>query len=355
MIHIENKALRDMVSALESLLEGRLIDVRSFPEDTGVDFVVEIDTIQGKWIMPVEVKKQAYPRDIRQAVWGFDEFRRKNDLMKNIVPVFVAELISEGAREMLKAHNIGYYELSGTFFIRHNHMLIDIQRPRKRTTKAGVVDLFSGARERVVHALLQSHGMWFSGEELSELSGTSAYTVSGVLRELELREWIVKSREGGRSQRRRLTHPGDLLDAWADATRRRKKHKIHGYLFAADVVDCIKKIQRKAGGFDEDITWAVTGALAANQASPLLTGVNVAEIIVPLDKAELFTRSAGIKYAEKGYNIIVHEWAGAGLQFIKTENDFPVASNFIQYLSLLDGKGRNAELAEQFRRDILEI
>lgn len=38
----------------------------------------------------------------------------------------------------------------------------------------------------------------------------------------------------------------------------------------------------------------------------------------------------------------------AALQFIRHENNIPVASNFIQYLSLLDGKGRNAELAELF-------
>lgn len=355
MIHKENKPLQDMISTLESTLEGKIIDLSYPSDDTGIDFVFEIGTAQGKWIVPVEVKKQAYPRDVKHAIWGFDEFCRKHNHKQNVVPIFVAELISEGAREVLKDNNIGYYELSGTFFIKHKQTLIDIQRPRKRVTKTGVVDLFSGAREMVVHALLQSHGEWFSGEELSDLSDTSAYTVSGVLKELELREWLVKSSEGGRSQRRKLTNPSALLNSWAEATKKRKKNKFYGYLFASDSVDCVKKIERKASHFAEEINWAITGALAANQASPLLTGINVAEIIVPLDKAELFTQSTGIKYAEKGYNVIVHEWAAAGLQFIKTENDFPIASNFIQYLSLLDGKGRNAELAEQFRREILEI
>jgi len=63
----------------------------------------------------------------------------------------------------------------------------------------------------------------------------------------------------------------------------------------------------------------------------------------------------GIKRAEKGYNVVVHECPPAALQFIRYENNIPVASDFIQYLSLLDGKGRNAELAELFRLNILEI
>lgn len=355
MINIENKPLQEMASALENVIGGKFTNLNSLMNTAGIDFVFEFATEQGKWLVPVEVKKQAYPRDIKYAIWGFDDFRQKHPRNSNIVPIFVAELISEGAKELLKRHEIGYYELGGTFFIKHKQTHIDIQKPRKRTTKIGIVDLFSGARERVVHALLQSQGKWFSGEELSELSGTSAFTVSGVLKELELREWLVKSSEGGRSRRRRLKNPSELLNAWVEATKKHQKNKFYGYLFASDAIDCVRKIERKASNSTNEISWALTGSLAANQTSPLLTGVNVAEIIVPLDSAEQFIQSTGIQYADKGYNVVVQEWAPAGLQFIRDDEEFPIASNFVQYLSLLDGKGRNAELAEQFRRDILEI
>ncbi|ANM78327.1 hypothetical protein SENE111051_13635 [Serratia nematodiphila] len=355
MIQSENKLLQDVVSTLESILEARIKKWSGLPGDDGIDCVLEVRGIQGVWIMPVEVKKQAYPRDIRQAIWRIEEFCQKNANEPDIVPIFVAELISEGAREMLKKHDVGYYEMGGTLFIKHKQSIIDIQKPRKRAAKRGSGDLFTGAREMVVHALLQSKGKWFSGEELSERSGTSAYTVSGVLRELEMREWLDKTSEGGRSQRRRLVNPGALLNAWSEATRQRENRALYGYLFAPDAVDCVRKIERKVSHADGDINWVLTGALPANQATPLLTGVNVAEIIVPLGSAELFTQLTGIKRAEKGYNVVVHECAPAALQFINYENNIPVASDFIQYLSLLDGKGRNAELAEQFRREILEI
>ncbi|WP_437889275.1 hypothetical protein [Phytobacter sp. V91] len=355
MIQSENKLLQDVTSALESILEARIVELSGLPGDDGIDCVLEVRGIQGVWIMPVEAKKQAYPRDIRQAIWKIEEFCQKNANKPDIVPIFVAELISEGAREMLKAHGVGYYEMGGTLFINHKQSIIDIQRPRKRAVKRGSGDLFTGAREMVVHALLQSQGKWFSGEELSQHSGTSAYTVSGVLRELEMREWLEKTSEGGRSQRRRLINPGALLNAWAEDTRQRENRAFYGYLFAADAVDCVRKIERKVSQAGDDIRWALTGALAANQATPLLTGVNVAEIIVPPGSAQLFTQLTGIKSAEKGYNVVVHECVPAALQFINYENNIPVTSDFIQYLSLLDGKGRNAELAEQFRREILEI
>ncbi|MCW4989847.1 hypothetical protein [Enterobacter mori] len=355
MIQSENQLLQDVTSTLESILEARIKIRRGMQGDDGIDYVLEVRGIQGVWIMPVEIKKQAYPRDIRQAIWKIEAFCQKNTDAFDIVPIFVAELISEGAREVLKEHDVGYYEMGGTLFIRHKQSIIDIQKPRKRTAKRGSGELFTGAREMVVHALLQSKGKWFSGEELSEHSGTSAFTVSGVLKELELREWLEKTREGGRSQRRRLVNPGALLDAWSEATRQRENRAFYGYLFAPDAVDCVRKIERKVNHTGDDISWALTGALPANQATPLLTGVNVAEIIVPLGSAEQFTQLTGIKRAEKGYNVVIHECSPAALQFIRYENNIPVASDVIQYLSLLDGKGRNAELAEQFRRDILEI
>lgn len=355
MIQTENKLLQDMASTLERILEARIVKRSGLPGDDGIDCVLEVRGIQGVWIMPVEVKKQAYPRDIRQAIWRINEFCQKNANNPDIVPIFIAELISEGAREMLKGHDFGYYEMGGTLFIKHKQSIIDIQRPRKRAAKRGSGDLFTGAREMVVHALLQSQGKWFSGEDLSYHSGTSAYTVSGVLKELEMREWLEKTSEGGRSQRRRLINPVALLNAWSDAFKQRENHAFYGYLFASDVVDCVRKIERMVSHEGIDISWALTGALPANQATPLLTGVNVAEIIVSPGRAEQLMHLTGIQRVEKGYNVVVHECAPAALQFIKYENNIPVASNFIQYLSLLDGKGRNAELAEQFRREILEI
>lgn len=359
MANLQNKLVQEMVEALESVLEGKAtLLCQSFSvRDDGLNYTFLIDTGHGEWIVPVVARKQAYPRDIRHALWVFKVFKDKeHKRATNVVPIFVADLISEGARELLRENKIGYYELGGTLFIKHKHTLIDVQRPRKKNANPGVIDLFSSAREMVVHALLQSQGQWFSGEELSAVSGTSSYTVSGVLKELERREWIEKTSKGGRAQRRRLIQPSYLLDSWVDAIKQRNKNKFYGYFFASDPVDCVKKIEQRVRKSNETLEWALTGALAANHASPLLIGVSVAEVIVPVDKVDIFTQSTGIQYAEKGYNVIVHEWAPAGMQFIKTDNDgIPVASDFIQYLSLLDGKGRNAELAEQFRREILEI
>lgn len=96
-----------------------------------------------------------------------------------------------------------------------------------------------------------------------------------------MREWLDKTSEGGRSQRRRLINPAAFLNAWSEATRQRENRAFYGYLFAPDAMDCVRKIERKVSDADGDINWALTGALPVNQAMPLLTGVNVAEIIVP--------------------------------------------------------------------------
>jgi hypothetical protein len=354
--HLKNKLIDDFLNIIGSINGVTIVEKNdvSGTADTGIDIVIEARVQGGRWVIPVEVKKLAYPRDLRQTIWNFDRFREAHTDNRQVVPVFIADFISEGARDTLKSHGVGFYDSSGSFYLNKNQYLIDIQRPHLTTKKTEAIDLFTDAREMVIHALLQHRGAWFSGEELSSLSETSSFTVSGVLRELELREWVVKSGEGGRLQRRRLVEPGALLDAWAEARRKRTSRRDYGYLFASDAHLLAKKIEKKMGG-EAKFSWAFTGALAANETSPLLTGINIVDIVLPTEYVEEFIGITGIKRADEGYNVVLHCRSGTSLQFLKPYGDAWVTSDIIQYLDLLDGRGRNAELATQFRRHILEI
>lgn len=351
-----NKIIDDFLQVLTSI-NGIVINEKyevTNQKDAGVDLVIQARGLNENWTIPVAVKKQVYPRDLRHALWAFEKFKAENAANTHIVPMFIADFISEGARVLLKSHGTGFYDSSGSFYLNKNQYLIDIQRSHLPGKRTDAIDLFTDAREMVIHALLQNRGEWFSGEELSHFSQTSSFTVSGVLRELELREWVVKSKEGGRLQRRRLVEPGALLDAWAEARRKKILRKEYGYLFASDADQVAKKIEKKAGK-DVNFRWAFTGALIANETSPLLTGVNVVDIVLPAEYAEKFLDITGIKRAAEGYNIVLNCHSGASLQFLKQRGEAWVTSDIIQYLDLLDGRGRNAELAAQFRRNILEI
>ena len=100
--------------------------------------------------------------------------------------------------------------------------------------------------------------------------------------------------------------------------------------------------------------WAFTGAAAANIYAPLLTSVDSAEIIVPPGYAVILGMALKMKPAPKGSNVMIVERGGTSLQFRELHALYPAcfASPYIQYLDLLDGRGRNKELAVYLREQM---
>jgi hypothetical protein len=94
--------------------------------------------------------------------------------------------------------------------------------------------------------------------------------------------------------------------------------------------------------------WAFTGTAAANVYAPLLTSVDTVEIIVRPGHAEQLAKSLRLKPADQGANITLVERDGASLLFRDSHPDYSsyFSSPFILYLDLLDGRGRNKELAQ---------
>ncbi|EPL15418.1 type IV toxin-antitoxin system AbiEi family antitoxin [Pseudomonas sp. CF161] len=323
--------------------------------DGNVDLLLKIATPSGTWEMPIELKRVVYPRDVRQAVWVLDGYRSA-PTDNAIVPMLLAEQLSYGAREELIRRGIGFYDASGSLYLHHDKWLVNIDRKPKTSPKQRTISLFTGSREMVIHALLQSKGDWLTGLALSELSKTSSFTVSTVLQELERLEW-VESEGKGRQLRRRLSKPGDLLDAWVEAWQKRKENKTKWYFFCPKPGQLLNQISYRAEAAGYDIEWAITGAIAANAISPLLTQTNTAELQVTPGRIEEMAHIIGLKPAEKGTNVVLIERSGSSMLFRQRLEGYEgwFASPFVQYLDLLDGRGRNAELAAQFRQDILKV
>ena len=236
---------------------------------------------------------------------------------------------------------------NGNLYLRWHQWLLDIQRPERASARKDITALFTDSREMVVHALLTHRNEWLTGGELAKMAHTSAYTCSVVLQELERREWSESS-GAGRTLRRRLTKPRQLLDAWAEHWTKRKEQRTRWYFFADRPNLLLTHLTYKidTGGFSFD--WAFTGTAAANVYAPLLTSVDTAEIIVPPGRAEQLAKTLQLKPADKGANVTLVERTGASLLFRNVHPEYPsyFASPFILYLDLLDGRGRNKELAQ---------
>lgn len=323
--------------------------------DQRLDALLRVDGKPGVWLA-IEMKGEAFPRDIKNALWQLDEYRRAVQGQKDVIPVVVAHNLSPGARELLRSRNVAFYDASGSLFLRRGDVLVDIDRPAASAPRSRPGSLFSGAREQVIHALLHARGEWITGKDLAEQAKTSGFTVSQTLHELERMEW-VDADGGGRTARRRLAQPGALLDAWADAWKAREEAKSRWFVFAANprlLLDSIaEKLQHPDAG-----NWCISGPAAGNALAPLLTNVDVVDLIVGPGQAQAIADAVGAKRAEKGSNVVIVERSGASDLFRRSIPDHPapLASPFIVYLDLLrDDRGRNKELAAQLRSTVLKV
>ncbi|MFG6488241.1 type IV toxin-antitoxin system AbiEi family antitoxin [Roseateles sp. BYS78W] len=216
--------------------------------------------------------------------------------------------------------------------------------------------VFDAEREQVVHALLEhwrreGSDAQVSGAALAGMAGTSPSTVSTTLEELERQAWVDVTGSAP-TLACRIRRPELLLDAWAQAWKERlpKEKRTRWYAYASGPGGIVDHMLQRLSGHDG---WAMTGAGAANALVPHLTSVDRVSIIVPPGVSEEWAADLQLEPVDKGANVTFIERAGASLMFGDTHPHRPssrVASRWVMYLDLLDGVGRNKELAAEFRR-----
>ncbi|MBT2119294.1 hypothetical protein KK141_19110 [Dyella sp. LX-66] len=322
------------------LSPGRYLDLylRLIVDGQAVDFAIEL-------------LGQAYPRDIAQAITQVRSFEPRGDTP--VIPLIAAEALSRGARELLRQEGIAYFDRQGTLHLRWRHWIIDIRQAEAGPApkpKHKAMNLFTNARASVVHALLHSRRKWLQVTELAESAQTTGFTCSKVLQELELLEWC-EAEGTGPARRRRLVKPNALLDAWAQAWPPKHEKRTHWYCFAPPTPGSLRqRVAEPLAAYTSSSPWAFTGTAPANAYAPLLTAVSDAEIIVAPGHAARLAQQLDLEPADKGFNVTLIERDVSSLLFRACDdNGLWSASPFILYLDLLNGRGRNKELAENVR------
>ena len=367
MANERNSLMHDFTGALQRATgfvvehEEQEVQFKTGRQGNHLDALVRTRTPSGDICqLAIEIKHVAYPRDIRMAISHLADYRDCALHNEGIELCLIADQISPGSRQILREAGINYYDRSGSLYFRHQTWLVDVERAPVRTLRSNDIALFRGAREQVVHALLNHwyanpNDGYISGAELSLLAQTSTFTVSSTMQRLEQMDY-VESKGSGPAQRRRVCDPAALLDAWADDWTRRRETRTRWYTYAPSGLLAVQVI----GGLVKysPTDWAITGAAAANAVIPKLTNVDRVEIIVAPGEAEKVASALDLSKAEKGANLIMIERTGASLMFLDEHPTLPesrFASRFVQYLDLLNGYGRNKELAEEFRKQALHI
>lgn len=304
----------------------------------------------------IETLRNAYPRDISGAIWNLQGHLAARAVTKNgVIPLVAAHSLSPGAKELLRENGIAYFDLHGNLYLSFGRMLIDIQRPpTPSSTKkaAGTTDIFTDARACVVHALLTGRGKWLGVHPLATMATVSPGTCSAVMQELERREWC-KSEGRGPGLRRMLTKPNALLDAWANAWKSRSDQRTRWYAFTSQPEALFKQLGQRLCKTMGNEPWAFTGTVPANIHAPYLTAVNDVDIIVPPGMGAKTGKGLRLERVEKGSNVTIVERGQAHLLFREKQPDGTwFASPFVLYLDLLNGRGRNQELADNLRQTL---
>ena len=88
--------------------------------------------IAGKSIvLLVEVKKTVYPRDVRQVLWQFKSLHHGQ--YADAQYLLIAESLSPGAKELLRAERIGYYDSGGSLCLPASGAFVFIDKPPAKT------------------------------------------------------------------------------------------------------------------------------------------------------------------------------------------------------------------------------
>ncbi|MDO9167213.1 MAG: hypothetical protein Q7U13_13995 [Rhodoferax sp.] len=349
---IERALIERFLESLRELpdVHAELDVLESAPPATDrLDAKIDLSVAGKSIVLLVEAKKTVFPRDVRQVLWQFKLLQHGR--YADAQHLLIAESLSPGAKELLRAERIGYYDSGGSLFLPASGAYIYIDKPPPKTLEKSVRSLFSGRRAQVLHALLVNYEEWFGVTEVAEQSQVAPSTASDVLGELERFDWLV-SRGQGPSKERHLREPGALLDAWAKHLAMQRAPTLRRYFVPNVKSDAL--IERLGQVFDaHQVDYAVSYEAAAQRYAPFLSGISqVRTRLLPSAGADTAVAELDARVVNEGANLAIIETKSAGeLLFRQQVGGVWLASPIQVYLDLLRGEGRSKEMAEHLRKE----
>jgi hypothetical protein len=358
----EKATLDALIKAIQELphAHASLISVQHPPvsSESKLDATIDLAVADRSVTLLIELKTTVYPRDIREILWQLsrapnaDMYRRTD----NVIPLVAAESISMGARELLKAENIGFFDTGGSLFIPAKGAYLYVERPVPKTVEKSIRSFFTGKRSQVLHALLVKHRDWMGVTELSHLAEVSPATASETLKGLERMEW-VSSRGHGPSKERQPIDAARLLDEWRTqilASRRplaRRRYYVPGR-DSGKLADQLADLCESAR-----VEYALTQEVGAQHYAPFLSSISrVACRMAPGKGADEIVARLDARVVSEGANLDIIETKSRGeFLFKELRGSLWLASPVQVYLDLLRGDGRSRDMAEHLRKEVLGI
>lgn len=314
-----------------------------------VDAKIDLHVAGKSIAVLVEAKKSVYPRDVHQMLGRSKS--PQHGYSTDVQHLLIAESLSPGAKELLRAERIGYFDSGGSLFLPSPGAYVYIDKPAPKALEKSVRSLFSGRRAQVLYALLTNHKEWFGVTEVAERAEVAPSTASHVLSKLERFDWLV-SRGRGPSKERYLREPSALLDAWVKQFATQRAPVLRRYFVPGLKSDAL--IERLGQTLDaHQVAYAVSYEAAAQRYTPYLSGISQVRVrLLPSARAETAMAELGARAVNEGANLAVIETKSAReLLFRQSVRGIWLASPVQVYLDLLRSEGRAKEIAEHLRKE----
>jgi len=222
------------------------------------DFTVEV-LVQGElWTLLAEVKGNAYPRLVREAVARLSVFR---ETLPRLYVVFMAPFISRDSARILREAGMGYADLAGNCFLSFAGVYIRVEgRANPFRRKQQLRDPFAPKAARVLRVLLQNPGKSWKPSALADEAGTSPGQVYNLRKLLLDLEWIRLEKKGIV-----LTDPESLLRGWADSYRPdlNRREDFYSTMTIPEIEESLADACRRLG-----IKYALTSFSGAERIAP---------------------------------------------------------------------------------------
>lgn len=346
----------------EDLLFGLVAELRELPDtqasilhhvggssDRRLDGLIDV-ILRGRHVqLAVEVKNEAFPRDVKNLLWQVRNYIvHDNPGQGEIIPFIAARSISKGARKLLQAEGVGFYDSGGSLFIPSRDLYLLIDRPAPKRTRR-IFSLFEGQKARTIITLFAHRNKWIGVNELADLAEVSPATASETLSELEKRDW-VEVEGSGPVKVRRFVDATKLLDEWAIYANEQKPPRLGRYYVPSSGSEEIcRKLDNACR--TQEMIYAVTGEVAAQQYTPYLTSIS--QVRCRMGEGMQRERVLGqmdAREVNEGWNFAILETKSQKDVIVGDEDGGVFLAPPLQvYIDLLRGSGRSKDLAAHLR------
>lgn len=216
----------------------------------------------------------------------------------NLVPIIIAEYLSPARRKQCKNAGVYFLDMSGNVFLEHEGLYIErVGFPNRFPERRRGRGPFSDKASLILRAIFLNKERLWGVRELAELVNLDPGFVSRMARELEKRNYVVRS-----NSKLKLRDPKSALEDWVHEYDY-KKNREFGYFCLGKSPDEIL-VKLRNVNIPEKIQYALGLHAGANLASPYAVYKEVHIYVLNQDSIDFFVKRLKLKEVQQGANVI---------------------------------------------------